>query len=138
MLRPVSLALALLVPHFVGCSGHQADDPGHDADAEGTPSQAACAPGSALTYESFGKPFMAKYCTRCHSGAVAGAERQGAPADHNFDDLAGILPMAGHIDGKAAAGPAAVNTTMPPSGVVPSVDERRQLGEWLACETTKK
>lgn len=61
--------------------------------------------------------------------------RQGAPADHNFDTFAGVFVMADHIDEHAAAGPNSVNTAMPPSDPTPSEAERRQLGEWLACET---
>jgi uncharacterized membrane protein len=77
---------------------------------------------------------MASYCTRCHSSSLQGAARNGAPSDHDFDSLAGIQAMAEHIDEWAAAGPERVNTAMPPSGSKPSEAERRQLGEWLACD----
>ena len=60
--------------------------------------------------------------------------RQGAPSDHNFDTLAGILKVSGHVDSHAAAGPVSVNTSMPPSDPKPPEEERRKLGEWLACE----
>jgi hypothetical protein len=105
------------------------------ADEGGKASGAVCPPGSTLTYDSFGRGFMQTYCTRCHSSTVSGEMRQGAPADHNFNTFAGIFVMADHIDEHAAAGPDSVNTAMPPSDPKPSEAERRQLGEWLACET---
>jgi hypothetical protein len=39
-----------------------------------------------------------------------------------------------HIDETSAAGPAATNTSMPPTGTKPTEEERRNLGIWLACE----
>jgi uncharacterized membrane protein len=111
------------------------DDHSHEGDV-GPGSGAVCsAAGAALTYESFGRPFMEAYCTRCHSSTLSGAARNGAPAAHDFDSLAGILVVAHHIDQKAAAGPAATNRAMPPDGSLPTDAERAQLGEWLACET---
>jgi uncharacterized membrane protein len=118
---------------LAGTASCGSDD--HDEDHEGTASGATCPPGSTLTYANFGQNFMSTYCTRCHSSALTGDMRQGAPADHNFDTLAGILKMADHIDEEAAAGPNGVNTGMPESDPKPSEEERRKLGEWLACET---
>jgi hypothetical protein len=101
---------------------------------EGTATGSACN-GSTLTYESFGRAFMENYCTRCHSSALEGEEaRSCAPADHNFDTLDGILFAREHIDEHAAAGPTVVNDGMPPNGAMPSAQERRDLGTWLACE----
>jgi uncharacterized membrane protein len=106
------------------------------SDEEGSASGATCPTGSTLTYEAFGRAFMEHYCTRCHSSALSGAARNGAPSDHNFDTLAGIKGTAvEHIDEEAAAGPDRVNTAMPPNGPQPTEDERRLLGEWLACGT---
>lgn len=104
------------------------------SDPPPTPTESVCPPGSTLTYEDFAAPFMSAYCTRCHSSELSGSARMGAPSFHDFDTLAGILPVADHVDEWAAAGPAAVNTLMPPSGPSPSEAERRQLGEWLACQ----
>jgi hypothetical protein len=99
------------------------------------PTGSTCTPGSTLTYESFGAPFMEAYCTRCHARDVVGADRHGAPSDHNFDTLDGVLREAEHVDSFAAAGPDAINTIMPPDGDAPGEEERFQLGEWLACQT---
>ena len=82
---------------------------------------------------NFGQGFFGTYCQRCHASTVTGAARNGAPADHNFDQVEDIRLLADHIDELAAAGTTAVNTAMPPDGAKPSDAERRQLGEWLAC-----
>lgn len=125
----MSLSVLSLIALLGGCSG---DD--HDDEHEGVPTQSTCPTGSTLSYESFGKGFMESYCTRCHSSTKTGSARQGAPVGHDFDSLAGILAVAEHIDEHAAAGPAGINTEMPPSDPRPSNEARYQLGEWLACE----
>ena len=110
------------------------DDHPHGGGATGS----VCPSGSTLTYDSFGRNFMTKYCVGCHGSNVMGDARKGAPADHNFDTLASILRFADHIDERAAAGPNSVNTEMPPADATekPTEAERQQLGEWLACETS--
>lgn len=116
---------------MAACGG----DDGGSEEAE-TTSGATCAEGSTLTYETFGRAFMGAYCTSCHASSVGGANRQGAPSDHNFDTLDAIRETgAGHIDDAAAAGPEKTNASMPPSthAAIPSDLERRRLGEWLAC-----
>ena len=109
---------------------------GNDDGELGEPTGATCPPDSTLTYETFGRDFMSQYCTTCHSSALVGAARNGAPSDHDFDTLEAIRDVgADHIDRAAGAGPDYVNTFMPPSGQEPrpSEAERRLLGEWLAC-----
>jgi uncharacterized membrane protein len=129
-------ALALLASTVAASCGGEDDDHGHPPSG-GKASGAACPSGNTLTYDSFGRNFMSTYCTRCHSTMLTGAMRQGAPTDHNFDGFPGIFVMADHIDEQAAAGPTSVNTLMPPSDPKPSEDERRKLGEWLACEKAR-
>lgn len=99
----------------------------------GPATQAVCAPGSTLTYETFAKPFMERYCTRCHAITLRGEARQGAPSFHDFDSLNGIKVVADHIDQSTASGPASTNTGMPPDDPAPTLAERQQLGEWIAC-----
>jgi uncharacterized membrane protein len=105
----------------------------HDHDHE--PSGATCDPAAGLTYEGFAKPFMTSYCTRCHASTLSGAARNNAPAGHDFDTYLGIMAVADHVDEHAAAGPSAVNEEMPPSDPKPTLDERKKLGTWLACES---
>ena len=57
----------------------------------------------------------------------------GAPVDTTFDAVEDIRFHSHHIDELAAAGPAGVNTEMPPDAPTPTEAERLQLGEWLAC-----
>jgi len=131
--RDIALRVVVSIA-AVACGGAEDDHGGHGSVGE--PSGATCSVNSALTYESFGRDFMAQYCTSCHSSSLRGAERNGAPSDHNFDTLDAIQDVgAEHIDGLAAAGPAHVNTAMPPhdQDAKPSEMERRLLGEWLAC-----
>lgn len=125
--RAVSVGVALIT--LASC--------GSDSDGaeSGGASGAICPTDSSLTYDSFARDFMEDYCTRCHSSALVGAARNGAPSDHNFDTLANIHDTAlEHIDEEAAAGPDHVNTSMPPSGPRPTEAERQKLGEWLACD----
>jgi uncharacterized membrane protein len=105
---------------------------------EGGPTGSTCPEDSTLSYESFGQEFMDAYCTRCHASDLTGDDRNGAPLNHDFDTKAGILAVADHIDEQAAAGPDNVNTAMPPRAPKPTEEERRQLGEWLACELARQ
>lgn len=116
------------------CDDHHDEEGDQHGEGEGTPTGSTCPEGNTLTYETFGREFMERYCTRCHSSALAGADRNGAPDGHDFDTLQGVLVVGEHVDQYAAAGPDAVNILMPKSGPMPTEEERRQLGEWLACE----
>ena len=122
-------ALALL---GVACSDGAGDD--GDGPRFENLSGATCPSDSSLTYDTFGRAFMERYCTSCHSASLTGAARQGAPSDHNFDTLEACHEAgADHIDQTSAAGPDRLNDSMPPIYPLPTNDERRQLGEWLAC-----
>ena len=110
----------------------------HGSEGSESSTDADCPDGSTLTYDSFGKGFMDKYCVTCHSSSLVGeAERKGAPEGHDFDRLEGILPAAEHIDQYAAIGPAAENRRMPPVDPKPTDEERTELGRWLACEVNR-
>ena len=100
----------------------------------GEPTGSVCPPTPTLTYVNFGKPFMERYCTMCHSSDLAGNDRRGAPSFHDFDTLFGIKAVNEHIDETTAAGPAAVNTGMPEDDPKPTTRERELLGEWIACQ----
>lgn len=118
-------------------------------DAEPTPTGAACPspdPGT-LTWDSFGQAFMTRYCTSCHASTLPRSQRNGAPLYHDFDTLTGVLAVIDHVDEYSGAGPAATNTRMPPDRCpatpgaalsiacpTPTLDERRSLSVWLACE----
>jgi hypothetical protein len=53
--------------------------------------------------------------------------------DHNFDTIIEAQGLAEHIDRKAASGPDATNELMPIGDPTPTLDERQQLSEWIAC-----
>jgi len=122
----------LLLAGVVGLMSLGCDDDNHAAPI-GIATQSVCPTPQTLSYENFGQQFFATYCQTCHASTVTGAARKGAPGDHVFDQVQDIQLLSEHIDEYAAAGPAAVNTVMPPEGPKPTEAERRQLGEWLAC-----
>jgi hypothetical protein len=99
----------------------------------GPPTESVCPPTSTLTYANFGQPFMETYCTQCHASTLTGDDRMGAPAFHDFDTQLGIQQVMDHIDQMAASGPAATNDQMPIDDPKPTLAERQQLGEWIAC-----
>ena len=117
-----------------------------------TPTGAVCPdpdPGTP-TYESFGKPFMDKYCTWCHDSSLPRSQRNGAPLFHDFDSLLGVLEVENHVDEQAGIGPDATNRFMPPADcpstvggaldtkcMKPTDEERRTLAIWLACEANR-
>ena len=124
-MRAISLTGAALVG-LAGCG-----DPSHPTS--GVATQSVCPNNSTLSYENFGRASFQDFCSRCHAAAVTGAARQGVPEDHVFETREQIVPEIDHLDESTAAGPAGVNTRMPPSGSMPTEAQRRQLGEWLAC-----
>lgn len=99
----------------------------------GPSTEAVCPPTSTLTYANFGQAFMTNYCTRCHSSTLTGAARNGAPEFHDFDTQLGIQQVGDHVDQTAGSGPAATNDQMPPDNPRPTMMERQQLAEWIAC-----
>ena len=133
-----SIALLTAIPLLLG---HTSSDgggccAGADAECElGPLTETTCPPASTLTYASFGEPFMTTYCVACHDSQKTGADRNGAPAFHDFDTQVGVQRVLNHIDQTAAVGPAATNTVMPPDeeAAIPTLAERELLAEWLAC-----
>ena len=130
-IRSLSILAFFAASALAGACG--SDGGGGGSEPEGKPTGATCPTTQTLTYDNFGQAFMKSYCLRCHSKDVAGADRLGAPEDHNFDTVEEIRPLAEHIDGLAGAGPDAINTAMPEGDPSPSEEDRRKLAEWLAC-----
>jgi hypothetical protein len=124
-----SLALLIVLTAF-GCGSEEDQNSG----TLGLPTQSACPSPPTLMYENFAKDFFEIHCLECHDSKKKGKQRNGAPADHNYDTLGGIRLWANQIDRAAAGGPGAINTFMPPDGG-PTEVERRKLGEWIACGT---
>lgn len=117
-----------------GCGGGDSDAH-HDENPEHLrTSGAVCPPEGGPTASDFGRAFLETHCLSCHSARVTGEARAGAPAGVDFDTPEAVRAWAEAIDRHSAAGPASVNTGMPPSShPAPSMDERVKLGQWLAC-----
>ena len=114
--RPSALALSvsLMVAMLAGACGSDL------GDSTGS----TCPADSTLTYDNFGQSFMQTHCLACHA--------DGGPESPKLSTVAEVRAHIGDVDRAAAAGPNAVNTYMPEGSSV-SEEERRKLGEWLAC-----
>ncbi len=105
------------------------------SEPQGVFTQSVCPPVDPPTYASFGMQLVERYCTSCHDSAKTGTQRGGAPLTIDFDTLSLLRMWTSQIDKQAAFGPAAENQLMPPAGKpAPTDDERRILGEYIACE----
>jgi uncharacterized membrane protein len=83
--------------------------------------------GSAtVTYEGQARAIFAQHCTRCHSLAKAGGDRNGAPASVNFDSFAEAAKSAELALARAQ------NGIMPPSGSKVPPAELQTLGCWIS------
>ena len=135
MLRLISAARVLVAlvsgASSLGCGDDEEAPP--IAEDPGPSTGSTCPSEQTLTYESFGSDFFASYCTSCHSSELSGPDRHGAPLAYNWDEIETVREHADLIDKMAAAGPEAVNTSMPLRDPRPTVEEREQLGEWLEC-----
>ena len=90
--------------------------------SSGEATGATCPADSTLTYENFGQAFVLTNCLSCHTSRE----------QPMLTTLTAIQAHLDEIDQAAAAGPNAVNTSMP-DGASVSTAERTKLGEWLAC-----
>jgi len=129
--RTVALGVVLAIGAiFLGCLSP--DTPLSEAAlAELARGQPAC---GELTYENFAASFLATYCLRCHTAALAtDFERRDAPQGINYDSLEEIRQFARRI--RVRAGELG---DMPPRLLPvprPSEAERVQLIRWLDCGT---
>lgn len=87
-----------------------------------------CPPGGTqLTYDNFGRGFMAANCQTCHG--QPSQDRKGAPGGYDFGSVDDVRRFKDRIFARAAAD----NTTMPPGPDDPPENEREKLAEWLVC-----
>jgi len=85
---------------------------------------------SSLTYESFGKKFVATYCTSCHSGTSASSALGGVA----LDSLANIQKNKAYLKKVTAPRPNGVEPRMPKGGNDALTDEERvKFGAWVDC-----
>jgi hypothetical protein len=132
--RPETAALVALLGLASACDpADSASDDGEtmqpiDEGPWETFAERSCPPGSILSFENFGGPYLLDHCKGCHSKAIPASMRQGAPVGIDFDTIADVRDMADRIWARAAD----QNASMPPVGA-PGPEERAALGEWLAC-----
>ena len=122
-----------------GCDDDSDDEPEGDAtsaasdtdtegDTEGDTEAFSCQASPTVTYDTFGRGFLATYCNGCH-GQEAN-DRQGAPDDVVFDDGIQATDWADRIHARVFPAEGAV--PMPPAGgVTPDDLERARI--WLEC-----
>ena len=79
---------------------------------------------SPFYYENFGAGFMTEHCQGCH--AEGAADREGAPVEITFDNVASILEHREIIIYEIE------EQTMPPVGGIPQ-EERSAAVEWMTC-----
>jgi uncharacterized membrane protein len=92
----------------------------------GEPAGDTACDASALSYQTFGEPFLASWCRGCHSSEVPPEMRQRAPLEVNFNSRAEVQAFIKRIGSLVAA------SAMPPAGG-PSGQERALLAEWIEC-----
>ncbi|HKP59334.1 MAG TPA: hypothetical protein VJV78_21570 [Polyangiales bacterium] len=130
--RNAFLCLTLLAA--LSCSNEEPSEASESElpHIEDLSSGASCPEDSELTYDSFGKEFIGKYCLRCHTVSLTAPDRV-TPEGRDFDDLALIRTNAHAIDQQAASGPLGNHNSMPPNEPFPAMLQRQRLGQWLAC-----
>lgn len=111
-----------------GCDDGSAGDDEGGSSVGSSGGLAPCDEQPVLTYDTFGRGFLATYCDGCHGAAVQA--RQGAPADVVFDTREQALALADRILARTA--PEDGEPTMPPVGGVTDED-RARLRVWLGC-----
>jgi uncharacterized membrane protein len=78
--------------------------------------QLSCSPDNTLTYENFGQEMITTQCMSCH--------------DTESPALGSLAQVRSHASQVMES---AVYTDAMPEGGTLSLEERRLLGEWLAC-----
>ncbi|MDB4977318.1 MAG: hypothetical protein JWN48_5659 [Myxococcaceae bacterium] len=74
-----------------------------------------------LTYDSFGQPFLSKYCVSCHGAFLP-------QKNIKLDSLSGVQANTSKVKSEVAS------KSMPPGGsAAPTAAERQQFGQWIDC-----
>lgn len=106
-------------------AGHAQEDAGEDAGLE-LPTDVDC---DADPIPTFDQVAAFDTCTTCHSSELTGTERNGAPADDNWDDYVEAEEHAELIAHEVFEG------AMPPadSGLTLTAAEEDELYLWALC-----
>jgi hypothetical protein len=117
---------------LTACDGGENPEPsdGIDSGTERTSliEGRECPPDNTTTYTNTGGPILISWCITCHSSHVPADQRQRATVGVNFDTVNGINEQLLRIYARAGDD----NKTMPPVDSL-TADERRRLGDWIAC-----
>jgi hypothetical protein len=143
-MRSTRIVLVLTAAAALAACG-SARDVTSSTSAECTtlPTGSTCV-GTPPTYDGFAKGFFDTYCIRCHSTTLVTPEqRHFADPTVNLNTAEGARAVDRcRIDRMAGSGPSQTNTIMPfdirnedPTQRFPTVGERVQLSQWLACGT---
>lgn len=114
-----------------GSTGGTLDDAsgsGSDGGSDTGTDAVDCDAVPVITYDTFGKGFLASYCNGCHGGQVV--DRQDAPAAAVFDTHEQVLQWTSQILARRTP-PEGVMPMPPNGGVTPDDDERLRI--WLTC-----
>lgn len=95
-----------------------------------------------ITWDGFAQGFFRDWCTACHSSALVGDARIGAPEGMNFDTYEGVIPFRDRMLVRAVAEARDTADTgaegdvdlspMPPAGGV-APEDITYFEEWLTC-----
>lgn len=121
--------LVLWAALVLGCDDGAGDDDGGGVGSGESGALAPCDEQPVLTYDTFGRGFLATYCDGCHGGDVT--ERQGAPPSVVLDTRQQVLALADRILARTAPDDGSAPTMPPVGGVTP--DDRDRLVVWLRC-----
>lgn len=98
-------------------------------ESESSGGELDCETSSVITYDTFGRGFLAAYCNGCHGAAVA--NRQGAPPGIIFDTAEAASMFADRIEIRVLDDEDELPPMPPAGGVTP--EDRERLHVWLTC-----
>ncbi len=103
---------------LAACAGETPSAPAHPTAVDA---------GTCSDYLTVGAPTLTTWCTACHSSALAGTVRNGAPDGVDLDTLAGARTWADRVRARALDA-----RDMPYGGGIPEA-ERARFEAWLDC-----
>ena len=127
----------LVIILLVGCdaeapeAAQDTEDFALDTEASGEETgleEIVCEDEPVLTFDTFGRGFLATYCDGCHGGQVL--DRKGAPPAVVFDDRETVSMFTDRILARVV--PPEGVPPMPPAGGV-TEDDLERLRIWLTC-----
>lgn len=122
----IAARLAVLVLLVAACDAGEDEGTSSESSSSG---ELDCETSSVITYDTFGRGFLAAYCNGCHGGAVA--NRQGAPGGTVFDTVQGASMHADRIAVRVLDEDDELPPMPPSGGVTP--DDRERVRVWLTC-----